>query len=62
MAHIDYYTHYKGVWYTYVENPHPKGINTWRLSDDYYDMGKVMVFNAEIFRLDQCFERFFKKS
>jgi hypothetical protein len=54
-----YYTHYRGVWYTFVHNPYSGGVDTWRLSDDYFDFGRVMIFNAEIYRLDQCFEKFF---
>jgi len=51
------YPQFKGVWYRYkVAETNPQSIPYWRLEDED---GYAMIFNADVFRLDQCFEKFF---
>jgi len=56
-----YYTQYKGIWYKYT----PLNLSTitgvWELSESRDDMlGASSNYNADIYRIDQCFDEFFK--
>lgn len=46
---------YKGIYYHYDDN-----IKRWSLYTNYYT-GSLMMFNANLYRIDQCFDIFFKE-
>lgn len=56
-----YYSQYKGVWYKYTPvqgNPTCSGM--WELSESRDEMiGYSANYNADLFRIDQCFDKFF---
>lgn len=62
---LEYYTQYKGVWYRFeskfLGRKNQFNIDIWRLSDRKDDNGNVMTFNADLARLDECFEIFNKE-
>lgn len=57
-----YYTQYKGIYYRYREVNGPSCSGVWDLSESEDDMyGNRVSYNADLFRIDECFEKFFKK-
>ena len=57
-----YYHNYKGIWYKYTPvkgNPTCSGI--WEISESADDMtGYKATYNADIYRIDECIDKFFK--
>lgn len=49
-----YYTSYRGLWYRY----HPL-LEQWWISDTKNGSQNVWTFNANLYRIDQCFKRIF---
>lgn len=53
---MKFHSSYKGVFYQYVPEK-----NIWKLADREDEMGRLMTFNADVYRIDQCFDEFFKE-
>ena len=57
----DYYTQHKGIWYKYIELNCETISGIWALSESVDDMtGCSATYNADIYRIDECFEEFYK--
>lgn len=56
-----YYSRYKGIWYKYTPLNLSQITGVWELSESIDGMTGVCAnFNADIYRIDQCFDKFFK--
>jgi hypothetical protein len=53
---------YKGIYYSYQEAQIENEIPCWILYDKSNREGNLMYFNANIYRIDQCFELWFKEN
>jgi len=56
---IKFYTQYKGIYYRFDDNC-PLG-PVWHLSDSLDLLGYYAYYNADIWRIDECFEIFLKE-
>lgn len=53
---IRFYSIYKGLWYKYI-----KENNMWEIADNKYGSMYLWKFNAEAYRIDECFDDIFKQ-
>ncbi len=61
---MNYYSQYKGIWYRYEYTDYELGYKEeyWILSDRQDEKGVRTFFNANIYRIDECFEIFFEEN
>jgi len=56
-----YYSQYRGIWYKYTPLNRSTISGIWVLSESRDDMcGASASYNGDIYRIDECFEEFFK--
>lgn len=59
---MDKFPKYKGIYYEYVPKTaaNKNWCDVWMLYDNK-ETGYLATYNADIYRIDQCFEEYFKE-